>query len=160
MGNPSDGFNGKTIAMSISNFWAEVTLVESQTLVNTHTQVHTHTHRCIFFFFTTKSAASLFDRFWSLIHSTTPRSSGACRICSASAEKKGAWGHRCSVRSHEWDVCVLFALMYCLLPFKRYLGGLRLLQATCKKFYQFCSKQGWDKGGWWHREASPWDVCS
>lgn len=33
MGNPSDGFNGKTIAMSISNFWAEVTLVESQTLV-------------------------------------------------------------------------------------------------------------------------------
>ena len=33
MGNPSDGFNGKTIAMTISNFWAEVTLVESQTLV-------------------------------------------------------------------------------------------------------------------------------
>lgn len=33
MGNPSDGFNGKTIAMSISNFWAEVTLVESPTLV-------------------------------------------------------------------------------------------------------------------------------
>lgn len=40
MGNPSDGFNGKTIAMSISNFWAEVTLVESQTLVK---QTHTHT---------------------------------------------------------------------------------------------------------------------
>ena len=38
MGNPSDGFNGKTIAMSISNFWAEVTLVESQTLV-THTSI-------------------------------------------------------------------------------------------------------------------------
>lgn len=36
MGNPSDGFNGKTIAMSISNFWAEVTLVESQTLVTTN----------------------------------------------------------------------------------------------------------------------------
>jgi len=33
MGNPSDGFNGKTIAMSICNFWAEVTLLESQTLV-------------------------------------------------------------------------------------------------------------------------------
>ena len=41
MGNPSDGFNGKTIAMSISNFWAEVTLVESQTLVHAH--MHTHT---------------------------------------------------------------------------------------------------------------------
>lgn len=41
MGNPSDGFNGKTIAMTISNFWAEVTLVESQTLV---TRVCTHTH--------------------------------------------------------------------------------------------------------------------
>lgn len=33
MGNPSDGFNGKTIAVTISNFWAEVTLVDSQTLV-------------------------------------------------------------------------------------------------------------------------------
>lgn len=33
MGNPSDGFNGKTIAMTIANFWAEVTLLETQTLV-------------------------------------------------------------------------------------------------------------------------------
>lgn len=46
MGNPSDGFNGKTIAMSISNFWAEVTLVESQTLVSAHTFTHTN----VFFF--------------------------------------------------------------------------------------------------------------
>lgn len=37
MGNPSDGFNGKTIAMTIANFWAEVTLLESQTLVRTMT---------------------------------------------------------------------------------------------------------------------------
>lgn len=41
MGNPSDGFNGKTIAMTISNFWAEVTLVESQRLViHAHTSLH------------------------------------------------------------------------------------------------------------------------
>lgn len=41
MGNPSDGFYGKTIAMTISNFWAEVTLLESQTLVTqTHNSVH------------------------------------------------------------------------------------------------------------------------
>lgn len=40
MGNPSDGFNGKTIAMTISNFWAEVVLVESQTLVTPHTFVN------------------------------------------------------------------------------------------------------------------------
>ena len=26
MGNPSDGFYGKTIALSIENFWAEVTI--------------------------------------------------------------------------------------------------------------------------------------
>ena len=26
MGNPSDGFHGKTIALSIENFWAEVTI--------------------------------------------------------------------------------------------------------------------------------------
>ena len=33
MGNPSDGFYGKTIAMSISNFWAEVSIQASKKLV-------------------------------------------------------------------------------------------------------------------------------
>jgi len=32
MGNPSDGFYGKTISCAIHNFWAEVTLQESPTL--------------------------------------------------------------------------------------------------------------------------------
>ena len=32
MGNPSDGFHGKTISMSISNFWAEVRLWPSERL--------------------------------------------------------------------------------------------------------------------------------
>ncbi|KAM9801194.1 glucuronokinase with putative uridyl pyrophosphorylase [Neosynchiropus ocellatus] len=82
MGNPSDGFNGKTIAMSISNFWAEVTLVESQSLVLVPHPLNDPTE-----------FGSLQDLF---------------RI----SRKEG------------------------------YLGGLRLLQATCKKFYQFCSKQG------------------
>ncbi|XP_049322777.1 glucuronokinase with putative uridyl pyrophosphorylase isoform X2 [Astyanax mexicanus] len=82
MGNPSDGFNGKTIAMTISNFWAEVTLVESQTLVLLPHPLNDPTE-----------FGSLQDLF---------------RI----SRKEG------------------------------YLGGLRLLQATCKKFYQFCSKQG------------------
>uniref|UniRef100_A0AAR2LY59 Glucuronokinase with putative uridyl pyrophosphorylase n=2 Tax=Pygocentrus nattereri TaxID=42514 RepID=A0AAR2LY59_PYGNA len=82
MGNPSDGFNGKTIALTISNFWAEVTLVESQTLVLLPHPLNDPTE-----------FGSLQDLF---------------RI----SRKEG------------------------------YLGGLRLLQATCKKFYQFCSKQG------------------
>ncbi|XP_072548243.1 glucuronokinase with putative uridyl pyrophosphorylase [Salminus brasiliensis] len=82
MGNPSDGFNGKTIAMTISNFWAEVTLVESQALVLLPHPLNDPTE-----------FGSLQDLF---------------RI----SRKEG------------------------------YLGGLRLLQATCKKFYQFCSKQG------------------
>lgn len=38
-----------------------------------------------------------------------------------------------------------FLKMFLLVVRCRYLGGLRLLQATCKKFYQFCSKQGWDQ---------------
>ena len=47
MGNPSDGFNGKTIAMSISNFWAEVTLVESETLVyDARTHARTQAQTC------------------------------------------------------------------------------------------------------------------
>ena len=32
IGNPSDGFFGKTISVSISNFWAEVSIAESATL--------------------------------------------------------------------------------------------------------------------------------
>ncbi|KAL0973053.1 hypothetical protein UPYG_G00198280 [Umbra pygmaea] len=82
MGNPSDGFNGKTIAMTISNFWAEVTLVESQTLVLLPHPLNDPTE-----------FGSLQD-------------------------------------------------LYCISRKEGYLGGLRLLQATCKKFYQFCSKQG------------------
>ena len=39
MGNPSDGFYGKTIALSISNFWADVTIYESAKLVcNPHSK--------------------------------------------------------------------------------------------------------------------------
>uniref|UniRef100_G3NN95 Glucuronokinase with putative uridyl pyrophosphorylase n=1 Tax=Gasterosteus aculeatus aculeatus TaxID=481459 RepID=G3NN95_GASAC len=82
MGNPSDGFNGKTIAMSICNFWAEVTLVESQTLVLVPHPLNDPTE-----------FGSLQD-------------------------------------------------LFCISRKEGYLGGLRLLQATCKKFYQFCSNQG------------------
>ncbi|XP_038159073.1 glucuronokinase with putative uridyl pyrophosphorylase [Cyprinodon tularosa] len=82
MGNPSDGFNGKTIAMTISNFWAEVTLVESQTLVLVAHPLNDPTE-----------FGSLQD-------------------------------------------------LFCISRREGYLGGLRLLQATCKKFYQFCSKRG------------------
>ncbi|XP_033833473.1 glucuronokinase with putative uridyl pyrophosphorylase [Periophthalmus magnuspinnatus] len=82
MGNPSDGFNGKTIAMTISNFWAEVTLIESQSLVLVPHPLNDPTE-----------FGSLQD-------------------------------------------------LFCISRKEGYLGGLRLLQATCKKFYQFCSKQG------------------
>ncbi|XP_041098237.1 glucuronokinase with putative uridyl pyrophosphorylase isoform X2 [Polyodon spathula] len=82
MGNPSDGFNGKTIAMTISNFWAEVTLLKSQTLVLLPHPLNDPTE-----------FGSLQD-------------------------------------------------LYCISRKEGYLGGLRLLQATCKKFYQFCSVQG------------------
>ena len=33
MGNPSDGFNGKTIAFTVKNFWAEVSITPSSKLV-------------------------------------------------------------------------------------------------------------------------------
>ena len=54
IGNPSDGFYGKTISFTISNFWAEVTITESSRLVShTHfTPLHiclppTHTHTLV-----------------------------------------------------------------------------------------------------------------
>lgn len=34
MGNPSDGFNGKTISLSIANFWAEASIEASTRLVS------------------------------------------------------------------------------------------------------------------------------
>ena len=52
IGNPSDGFYGKTISFTVSNFWAEVTITESPRLVSHHTRLqllhtHAHTHRLL-----------------------------------------------------------------------------------------------------------------
>ncbi|XP_023345384.1 glucuronokinase 1 [Eurytemora carolleeae] len=82
MGNPSDGFYGKTISLSIKNFWAEVWICESERLI---LQPHPLNDPTEF--------GSLAD-----LHGIT--------------SKEG------------------------------YLGGLRLLQATCKKFYNYCSVKG------------------
>ncbi|XP_063293094.1 uncharacterized protein LOC134578052 isoform X2 [Pelobates fuscus] len=82
IGNPSDGYYGKTISMSIANFWAEVTISESKKLVLVPHPLNDPTE-----------FGSLLDLFYI-------------------SRKEG------------------------------YLGGLRLLQATCKKFYEFCSEKG------------------
>ncbi|XP_038634611.1 glucuronokinase with putative uridyl pyrophosphorylase [Scyliorhinus canicula] len=82
MGNPSDGFHGKTIAMTISNFWADVTIYESKKVVLIPHPLN------------------------------DPTEFGSLQDLHGISRKEG------------------------------YLGGLRLLQATCKKFYQYCSEQG------------------
>ncbi|KAL1530773.1 hypothetical protein AB1Y20_001671 [Prymnesium parvum] len=82
MGNPSDGFFGKTIAVSVSNFWAEVSIHESATL------------RLV--------PNALSD----------PNDFGSLADLHGISRKEG------------------------------YQGGLILLQATCKKFYEYCTKQG------------------
>ncbi|XP_075460392.1 uncharacterized protein LOC142497036 isoform X2 [Ascaphus truei] len=82
IGNPSDGYCGKTISMTIANFWADVTIAESKNLVLGQHPLNDPTE-----------FGSLLDLYYI-------------------SRKEG------------------------------YLGGLRLLQATCKKFYQFCSEKG------------------
>ncbi|XP_065833814.1 uncharacterized protein [Oscarella lobularis] len=82
MGNPSDGFNGKTISLSIANFWAEVVVIESEKLVLTPHKIN------------------------------DPTQFGSLSDLHGISQKEG------------------------------YLGGLRLLQATCKRFYQYCSEHG------------------
>eukprot|EP00039_Didymoeca_costata_P022849 m.5353 g.5353 ORF g.5353 m.5353 type:complete len:619 (+) comp3281_c0_seq1:104-1960(+) len=82
LGNPSDGFNGKTISLSIANFWAEATIVESENL-----ELKPH---------------PLND----------PTSFGS------------------------------LADLHCVSVQEGYQGGLRLMQATCKKFYEFCAQNG------------------
>ena len=82
MGNPSDMYFGKTISLSIKNFWAEVTIFESAKICLTPHPLCDPTEF--------GSLADLHDSY-------------------------GRDG---------------------------YLGGLRLLQATCKKFYHYCSEHG------------------
>ncbi|KAJ1175301.1 hypothetical protein NDU88_000589 [Pleurodeles waltl] len=82
IGNPSDGYNGKTIAMTIANFWAESTISESKQLILLPHPLNDPTE---------------FGSLQDLYHIS---------------RKEG------------------------------YLGGLRLLQATCKKFYHYCSEKG------------------
>ena len=82
MGNPSDGFHGKTISLSIENFWAEVTIEERERL-----KLEAH---------------PLND----------PTEFGSLCDLHEISSKDG------------------------------YLGGLRLLQATCKRFYKYCSNKG------------------
>ncbi|KAK8738549.1 hypothetical protein OTU49_003931 [Cherax quadricarinatus] len=82
MGNPSDGFNGKTVSLSIANFWAEVTITESSNLRLIPHPVN------------------------------DPTEFGSMSDLYGISDKEG------------------------------YLGGLRLLQATCKKFYYYCVQRG------------------
>lgn len=82
MGNPSDGFNGKTISVSIENYWAEATIVQSERLV---LQPH-----------------PLND----------PSSFGSLADLYGISRQEG------------------------------YQGGMRLMQATCKKFFEYCSEHG------------------
>jgi len=82
MGNPSDGFNGKTISLSIGNFWSEVTIRSSEKL-----RLMPH---------------PLND----------PQEFGGLSDLFFISKKEG------------------------------YVGGLRLMQATCKKFYEYCTSLG------------------
>eukprot|EP01062_Namystynia_karyoxenos_P054758 TRINITY_DN4527_c0_g1_i1.p1 TRINITY_DN4527_c0_g1~~TRINITY_DN4527_c0_g1_i1.p1 ORF type:complete len:668 (+),score=245.43 TRINITY_DN4527_c0_g1_i1:85-2004(+) len=82
LGNPSDGFHGKTIALSIANFWAEVTIFAS-------------------------------DKLRLLPHPLNdPMEFGGLSDLFFISRKEG------------------------------YVGGLRLMQATCKKFYEWCGAHG------------------
>lgn len=82
MGNPSDGFHGKTIAMTIANFWADATITGSKTLVLVPHPLN------------------------------DPTEFGSLHDLYGISRKEG------------------------------YLGGLRLLQATCKRFYHYCAEHG------------------
>lgn len=82
IGNPSDGYFGKTISVTISNFWADVTIMESSRL---------------------KLAMHPLN---------DPTEFGSLSDLYGTSLKEG------------------------------YLGGLRLLQATCKRFYQYCATHG------------------
>lgn len=80
IGNPSDGYNGKTISCSVSNFWASTTLWESPNL-----QIEMNP-------------------------SCDPTNFESLGQLHQSTKENG------------------------------YYGGLRLIQASCKKFYEYCQE--------------------
>lgn len=82
LGNPSDGFFGKTISLSIANFWAEATIVASEELMLNRHPIN------------------------------DPTSFGSLADLQSVSKREG------------------------------YQGGLRLMQATCKKFYEYCALNG------------------
>eukprot|EP00051_Salpingoeca_urceolata_P018482 m.259822 g.259822 ORF g.259822 m.259822 type:complete len:616 (+) comp19206_c0_seq14:186-2033(+) len=82
VGNPSDGFFGKTIALSIRNYWAEVTITPSKRLRLIPHKLNDP------------------DQFGSLSD------------------------------------------LYTVSRREGYQGGMRLMQATCKRFYEYCSEHG------------------
>lgn len=81
-GNPSDGYHGKTIALTIANFWASATIAPSERL--------------------TLIPHPLFD----------PCDFGSLSDLHFISRREG------------------------------YQGGLRLAQAACKRFYEFCMEKG------------------
>ena len=107
MGNPSDGFYGKTISLSIQNFWAEVTIFESERLILTPHLINDPTEF--------GSLADLHDSY-------------------------GRDGYLGQLFVYNLFFCLNF--LFSFVFFFVFLGGLRLLQATCKKFYHYCSKHG------------------
>eukprot|EP00927_Polykrikos_kofoidii_P042980 TRINITY_DN37037_c0_g2_i1.p1 TRINITY_DN37037_c0_g2~~TRINITY_DN37037_c0_g2_i1.p1 ORF type:complete len:645 (+),score=77.34 TRINITY_DN37037_c0_g2_i1:124-2058(+) len=82
VGNPSDGFFGKTIAVSVDNFWAEVSIEQSEKL----------------------------------------------RLVPHPLNDPNEFGS--------------LSDLHCISRKEGYQGGLIMLQATCKKFYEYCSKGG------------------
>eukprot|EP00048_Salpingoeca_helianthica_P013454 m.201274 g.201274 ORF g.201274 m.201274 type:complete len:662 (+) comp15501_c0_seq7:1949-3934(+) len=82
LGNPSDGFNGKTVSLSIRNYWAEVTIAPHKHVVLVRHPLNDPTEY-----------GSLAD-----LHGVSTR--------------------------------------------EGYQGGLRLMQATCKKFFEYCVQHG------------------
>lgn len=82
LGNPSDGFFGKTISLSIANFWAEASIIESPELELKRNPIG------------------------------DPTNFGSLADLRMISKREG------------------------------YQGGLRLMQATCKQFYEYCATNG------------------
>eukprot|EP01061_Rhynchopus_euleeides_P004282 TRINITY_DN13546_c0_g1_i1.p1 TRINITY_DN13546_c0_g1~~TRINITY_DN13546_c0_g1_i1.p1 ORF type:complete len:685 (+),score=267.27 TRINITY_DN13546_c0_g1_i1:138-2057(+) len=82
LGNPSDGFHGKTISLTIKNFWAEVAIEESNSL----------------------------------------------RLLAHPVNDPGEFGRLADLHSISRK--------------EGYVGGMRLMQASCKKFYDYCCAHG------------------
>ena len=151
IGNPSDGFHGKTVSLTVANFWADVTLTQSERLelkphplcVSTHwchALVYARSLECT----TLWPALSIFVRVRHSFPPPVPSLSGRPTHTHSLPHSLICESSFALLRFLSYDPLSFGGLgdLHGIGKREGYQGGMVLLMATCKKFYEYCMERG------------------